>query len=241
MAKFRKIRTARTPEIQTDEEWAGLQSLKDFARGTSLEGFPRESDAETETDEEWGVPRAMLEGFLRESAEGWALSVWTNLENELNGRRLADLRKRWSHELIALILDEYFEYGFNTRADLMVRSQMEKNAMATKDWLNALFLEHFSEIPILLGILRIIARFDYYEVYPEGPTMAVAALTHKDAQVKECGIRAFESWGTLDSLDVLENLGIRPAWLQDYVDQVVKDLREEHHVVDDAKHRQLPG
>ena len=194
MAKFRKIRTARTPEIQTDEEWAGLQSLKDFARGTSLEGFQRESDeetetdeewaelqsirdtrqgillerfqresdAETETDEEWGVPRAMLEGFLRESAEGWALSVWTNLENELNGRRLADLRKRWSHELIALILDEDFEYGFNTRADLMVRSQMEKNAMATKDWLNALFLEHFSEIPILLGILRIIARFDYY-------------------------------------------------------------------------------
>jgi hypothetical protein len=154
-------------------------------------------------------------------------------ENVVNKKRLTILKRQFTKELIALILDEDFEYGFDTKADALVRSQMQLNALAVKSWLNWIFVENFSNIPVLLGILRIIARLDYFEVYPEGQTMAMAVLSHKNIEVQECGVRAFESWGTIESLKILENLKDRKVstqWLQEYIDEVVSDLRKEYNV-----------
>jgi hypothetical protein len=149
-------------------------------------------------------------------------------ENFVNEERLIQLKKRYTRELIALIMDEDFEYGFDTKADVLVRSQMQINAWATKSWLNWIFLENLSNIPVLLGVLRVIARFDYSEVCPEGQTMAGMALSHENVEVKECGVRAFESWGTVESLKELEKLKVSTQWLQEYIDEVVSDLRKEY-------------
>jgi len=152
-------------------------------------------------------------------------------ENFVNEERLKRLKKQFTRELITLIVDEDFEYGVDTKADALVRSQMRLNALATKSWLNGIFVENFSNIPVLLGILRVVARLDYSELYPESHIMAVAALSYKNnVEVQECGVRAFESWGTVQSLKILENLKVSTQWLQEYIDEVVSDLRKEYNV-----------
>ena len=151
-------------------------------------------------------------------------------ENDFNQRRMEALGGGFTAQLLSMIREVEFEYGVDTKTDMLVRDQMHLNALATKSWLNARFIESFAKPDILVGLLRIIARLDYLDVYPEGPTMAVAALCHSDSDVQECGIRAFESWATLQSLRVLENVSASNGWLQDYVNQVVSDLREEHSV-----------
>jgi len=151
-------------------------------------------------------------------------------ENFINQKRLEFLRSRFSEELLSLLSDEDFEYGVDTKADAMVRRQMSLNKLATKSWLNTLFVENFANSSVLIGLLRIIARLDYVDVYPEGQTMAVAALSNSNAGVQECGVRAFEGWGTVQSLRILENLTVSASWLQDYVDHVVADLRKEYNV-----------
>jgi hypothetical protein len=153
-------------------------------------------------------------------------------ENFVNKERLIQLNKELTKGLIALIMAEDFEYGFDTKADVLVRSQMQFNAWATRNWLNDIFLKNWDidNIPVLLGILRIIARFDYSEVDPEGQTMAGMALSHKNVEIQECGVRAFESWGTVESLKILENLKAFTQWLQEYIDEVVSDLRKEYNV-----------
>lgn len=148
-------------------------------------------------------------------------------ENKINNDRLAALQQRFSLEIVNTILEDDFEYGMDTQADTLVRKQMELNSVATKSWLNALFLDNYSTPSIVIGILRIIARIDYLTIKPEGPTMALAALGHCDTQVKECGVRAFESWSSKESLEVLENTQVKSGWLQEYISQVVDDLREE--------------
>ena len=45
---------------------------------------------------------------------------------------------------------------------------------------------------------RLIARFNPEDINPQGQTMATAALIHKDTEVQECAIRAFESWASID-------------------------------------------
>ena len=146
-------------------------------------------------------------------------------ENLLNRVRLMELRRLFTKDLVDSILEEDFEYGIETQADRLVREKMRQNRLATKAWLNRVFLDHFSNVSVLLGVLRIAARLDYWEVYPEGQTMALAALSHWSVLVQECGVRAFESWETSDSLDILENVNTSERWLQAYVDEVVTDLR----------------
>jgi hypothetical protein len=151
-------------------------------------------------------------------------------ENYINSSRIKELERVFVDQLIALIKDEDFEYGIETQVDALIKEHMAKNALVTKSLLNRIFLEQYTDASIVTGILRIISRFDYYIMYPEGQMMALAALVNKNAEIQECGIRAFENWETLDSLHILENITVSAHWLQEYVDEVIADLRRKYNV-----------
>lgn len=148
-------------------------------------------------------------------------------EEILNKRRFKQLKKKHSKELLRIIFEQNFDYGFDSSADLFIRKFLKQNSVVTKEWLNSLFLEYFNDSRVVIGLLQIISHLDYLEIYPQGPTMALAALSHIDSEVKECGIRAFENWETLDSLKVLRTISYPEKWLQEYVDQVIADLEEQ--------------
>ncbi len=156
----------------------------------------------------------------------------SSVEEYERQKLLQEEGKRFIQELIFLIQHEEFEYGVDTRADALVRRYIELYPLPARDWINRAYVEYFANVPILVGLLRVIARLDYEEIYPQGQTMATAALSHKDTEVIDCGVRALESWGTLESLkslEILENVHISPQWLQKYVEKVVFYLREEHN------------
>ena len=166
------------------------------------------------------------------------LTVSSSLGRDYEGEeQLLKEKRLFANELISLIRNEAFEYGIDTKADALVRRYMELNPLLTKEWINAIFVDNFADVFILVGLLRIIARLDYTEIFPQGQTMAVAALSHKNTEVKDCGIRAFESWGTIESLKILGNLTVGIRWLQEYIDDVVSDLRKEHDVLTHQKNR----
>lgn len=152
-------------------------------------------------------------------------------ENYINQRRLLKLKKQFTPKLLNLILESDFEYGIESEVDVFIQNQLKENSLATKSWLNDIFVEYFENPVILVGILRIISRLSYYEVYPQGQVMATAALSHNDVEVKECGVRAFENWGNLDSIKILENLHVSLSWLQEYINQVLEDLRKKYNAV----------
>lgn len=151
-------------------------------------------------------------------------------ENYINETRLLKLKETFTPKLLDLILDSDFEYGIESPIDLFIQSQMQENRLATKSWLNSVFVENISNPIILIGILRVISRLSYYEVLPEGQMIALAALSHKDTEVVECGVRAFENWGNLESLKILQSLSVTPSWLQDYIDKVVEYIRKDFRI-----------
>ena len=164
------------------------------------------------------------------------LTVSSSLGRDYEGaEQLIKEKRLFANELISLIRNEEFEYGIDTKADALVRRYMELNPLLTKEWINTIFVDNFADVFILVGLLRIIARLDYTEIYPQGQTMALAALSHENTEVKECGVRAYESWGTIDSLNELERLKVGTQWLQEYIDDVVLDLKKEHDVLTHQK------
>ena len=169
--------------------------------------------------------------YLKSDSEE-RLSVSSSLHNDYgNQAQIKKDERKFANSLISFIQNEEFEYGIDTKADAFVRRYMGLDPLLTKEWINAIFIDNFADVSVLVGLLRIVARLDYLEIAPQGQTMALAALAHENSEVKECGVRAYESWGTIDSLKELEHLKVGIQWLQEYIDNVVSDLKKEHDVV----------
>ncbi len=213
-----------------------VDDLRDSASSEPLnqETLAPEDPSSSVAPNKW---HELLEAFARDEESNSLLadvalafrkeeaSTAGSIENQLNEERLAQFG-RFTSQVIQLVRDSTFEYGCETQLDVFLRDSLARNALATKEWLNDIFLKHMRDIPIVTGILRTLAHFDYEIVRPQGPTMAIAALAHKDPEVRECGIRAFENWESTESLEALENIQCDVPWLQEYLLGVVSDLRE---------------
>lgn len=156
-------------------------------------------------------------------------------ENYINQRRDEHLKKYITPKLISLLKDEDFEFGYISRSEELIREQLNINALATRNWINEIFISNFDNEIILMGILRIIGRFDESQIFPQGQTIALAALSHKNDEIKELGVRAFEKWNSIESLAILKKLNFDKTWLQDYVTEVIHDIEEEIYAVSSKK------
>ena len=151
----------------------------------------------------------------------------SSTENKINEARVKKLDNQLTQELIYLLKEEDFEFGYKTRSEQLITEQLQINALATRNWLNEIFLKYYSDETVIIGILRIIGRFDPLHIFPQGQTIALAALTHKNDEIKELGIRAFEQWCSVESLNILKKLDLEKNWLQEYVTDVINDFEEQ--------------
>ena len=147
-------------------------------------------------------------------------------ENRVNQARLNSYKRQLSLKFLGLIRESEFEFGYDSAADLFIRERLAENALATKEWINLLFIENFHDVVTASGILRVLAHLKYFEIAPQGPTIALAALSHTALEVRECGIRVFENWETTDCLRILKSLSCPEQWMKDYVRQIITDLEE---------------
>ena len=199
-----------------------LYQITTVAQSGTIEVAPKSSEISIiQTGEGTEVEQPLFGGMLDTSASD------SSIENLLNVRRMRRFRADFSTRLLKLLHEQDFEYGVDTPADELVRKSLYENESIAKEWLNRLFVENYGDQTVLIGILRVLSHFEYQEIAPQGPTMALAALSNANAEVRECGIRAFENWGTLDSLKVLKNVRCAEKWLDDYLQQVIADLEEE--------------
>lgn len=142
--------------------------------------------------------------------------------------RPAEIGAKATDKLLFLLNTEDIEFGVNSQSETLVSHYLKLNPLLTRNWLNEVFVSNFGDVRITAGILHIVSRFSELEMYPQGQTMALAALSHQDNEIKELGVRVFEQWGTRKSLSILQDVHVETIWLQNYVNQVVGDLRAEY-------------
>lgn len=147
-------------------------------------------------------------------------------ENAINAIRMRHT-ERFTPQFLALVAETELEYGYSSPLDDFLRERLNENASVAKEWLTGLFLNHIADIRITTGILRTIAHLDYEEIAPNGLVIAMAALSDRRADVRECGIRAFENWATLQALDALKTRKCPEKWMQNYVNRVIANLEKE--------------
>ncbi len=134
--------------------------------------------------------------------------------------------KTFCKKFLETIEVDDFEFGLSSQCENLTRKWLQEAPMLTREALNDLYLRNIANEKVLLALLKVIAHFDYDEVFPVGQTMALAAISHKSVEVKECGIRAYENWEHTESLAILGQTEVQPSWLNQYLLDVVSDLKE---------------
>ena len=149
-------------------------------------------------------------------------------ENFINQKRIDYLEQKVTPLLISLIKNEDFEFGKKNETVKLIEQQLEFNSVATQNWFNKLYIKYFaSDDKILIGLLRIVESLNETSLHPTGEIMAIAALSHKNDEVKELGVRIFENWCSLNSYEILKSIKVETVWLQEYITQVIKDIEVE--------------
>jgi hypothetical protein len=149
-------------------------------------------------------------------------------ENFVNQKRIDYLEQKITPLFISLVKNEDFEFGKKNESGKLIEEQLKFNSVATQNWFNKLYIRYFAtDENILIGLLRVVESLNEQSLHPTGEIMAIAALSHKNDEVKELGIRIFENWCSLNSYEILKSIKVETVWLQDYINQVIKDIEVE--------------
>lgn len=90
--------------------------------------------------------------------------------------------------------------------------------------LQNIYIKYNDYINILVGICKILSKYEYNEVMPWGPTMLTGLLSHKNEIVKEYAVEVVDNWSNIEMVSVLKNLDCSSKWLQDYICDVVNSV-----------------
>jgi len=143
-----------------------------------------------------------------------------------SSREIDELKKVFFSNFIQILNDSNFEYGYSSSAEQFILKALDSYGIYVREWINEVFIDNFSNEAVLESILRIISHFSYQDMYPQGMTMAIAALSHESIVVKENAIRAFENWENKESLEYLKSISVCDQWLNEYLLQVITYLED---------------
>lgn len=82
-------------------------------------------------------------------------------------------------------------------------------------WLNDLFLQYNGNSLFVCSLLHTLSHMEYEEVFPQGPTMAMASLNHVDDRVVGYAIKAFSNWNTKATLSLMRTNIPRFHWARE--------------------------
>ncbi|WP_457977193.1 hypothetical protein L0Y47_13205 [Ectopseudomonas composti] len=119
---------------------------------------------------------------------------------------------------------EPLEYGVYSACDALVSSWADDLGSELGVIVQSIYLESAANKVNLLALIKAISMLDYERLHPHGSMIALASLSHKDLEVVEAGIRAYEHWGRNAGILALKNAEARVSWLDEYRLEVIEYL-----------------
>ncbi len=133
----------------------------------------------------------------------------------------------FSMELKACLMDDVFIDGESSQTEIYLSKEISNlGSEQTMNLLMTFFKEAYSNAHFVCGILHTLAHLSYEAIAPAGEFMAMAAFQHKDIEAREFSLKAFDSWASKESLKFLEHIHCDLPWMQEYVDEIITNIKE---------------
>lgn len=132
------------------------------------------------------------------------------------------------NKLRNLIVYENIESGMENDSEKYFRQLMDENSLLAQEIISKLFYKTFgsdnNSKEILIGILNLISHLEIDSKYATIKIIAVAAIAHKDDDVKDYAVQCFENWEDYNDIGALCNINTQANWLKKYVKKVIENL-----------------
>ena len=137
---------------------------------------------------------------------------------------------RWiqkkSISFLYLLRTEDVEAGISSRSELFFKDILEKDSIRALQMINQVYNDNVGNPHIQIGILHLSSHIDYSTGSPNLQTIALAALSDKNDDVKDYAVQCFENWNHKDGLKMLKTIHSDTKWLQSYIDSVIESLSQ---------------
>ena len=161
--------------------------------------------------------------YFENSSTGQFSECW---DDEVE-RTIAYLRENKEQTLIQKINGEtIFEPGIINETISYFNTLFSYGRTSVVRWVSKMFVDYYRADRIVKGLLYI-AMYDSREFESLDSLMAMAAISNKNAEVKELAVRVLESNCNLINYQVLLSLDVHEDWLKEYIDDVIRDFQKE--------------
>lgn len=96
----------------------------------------------------------------------------------------------------------------------------------TLTWLNEMYLKHNENALFVCTLFHTISHMDYADVLPNGPTMAMASLNHKDERVVGYAVKSFFNWNSKNALRYLRSNEPKIDWVKKEWNNTIKYIEK---------------
>jgi len=127
-----------------------------------------------------------------------------------------DLYQFCRKEFMQKISTESLEYGFSSPSEHLIHGFLSQYPDEFGGIIQHIYTKEIHHSIAIQSLLKAISYLPYERIAPFGMTLAMAACSNKDDEVKEAGIRAFEVWGHRDGITILKHMEASWKWLEDY-------------------------
>lgn len=151
-------------------------------------------------------------------------------DNSTSVLKTIDANEIWIQEnagqLTALLRMEDVESGIINPSELFVKRALNENKILALQMINKVYFDNLGNSHIQIGVLHLSSYIDYKIAYPTLQTMAFAALSDCDDDVKDYAVRCYAYWNHPDGIRALNTIRSDAEWLQNYINDVIRSLSD---------------
>jgi len=147
--------------------------------------------------------------------------------NEENRKFVDYIETKVQPIFYSLINTDDLDVDMQTPSEKILRELLSKNFSATITWFNNFFVSVYNSDKVLINILKILGNLEESLVKQFAIVIALSGFSHSNIEIREMSLRAFENWGSIDSLTTLKKQSLSPPWLEEYRVEVIRNIEEE--------------
>lgn len=137
-----------------------------------------------------------------------------------------EIEEREQLKFTTILEKDEFEVGFISESEKYFEKISSKYGILSESILINIYLKEINNIKILKNILYIISNLPGNNINSLA-IIPIAAVSNSDDEIKELGVRCFESWDNPKYIDLLESIDTDIQWLNDYIQDVIRELKNK--------------
>ncbi|HHK6029064.1 hypothetical protein [Neisseria sp. P0008.S004] len=150
------------------------------------------------------------------------------LSEIINSEFEKGIKEKFEPEFLNFILNFEVLLDRDSYIEKRLFSFFDENQHVTSHWFSDIYYQYADKSFVLVNLLKIIAKIHDIkscETISKFRMFVLAALGHKDIEVKDFALQVFELWNDKSVLKVLENIPpLVPEWLENYRQTIISEL-----------------